>query len=150
MTLERTNPISFTSRTTMISRRRPFQPRCMLGAQLAMAVARDLVNTGALPVTIDVVNGWWLVVCQRDWLAGGTAEPSDYWFRTGLAREWEADGMPATQGSLATLSTNIVTATQERTEWIVGNDMLPQQVSDAIRRALARGSSGRVVAFTTY
>jgi hypothetical protein len=118
------------------------------GARLAAAVARDLINNGDLPVTVDKLEGWCLITCQKDWLASQGADESNYWFRMIPTPQIARESIRA-EILLTAFSKGLFTISGRRIQWIVQNTGVPETLDSRVKHLLASDFGGRAVAFVT-
>jgi hypothetical protein len=119
------------------------QPR---GARFAAAVARDLICHGDLPVNIDILGGWWLITCQKDWLFSDGTYRSDYWHRMIPTPHIARESIRA-EILLTAFSRGLLTVAEGKITWIVQNAEISSALSDRIRQLIESNFSGRAVAF---
>jgi hypothetical protein len=119
------------------------QPR---GARFAAAVVRDLINHGDLPVNIDILDGWWLITCQRDWLCGDGTDRSHYWRRMIPTPHIARESIRA-EILLTAFSRGLITVAEGKITWIVQNAEISSALNDRIRQLIESKFSGRAVAF---
>ena len=118
------------------------------GARLAAALARDLIEQGDLPVTVDRVAGWWFITCEKDWLAAAGEDEAAHWFRM---IPNPASGPEAIRPEilLTAFASGLFTAGPARTlHWIVKGIEMPPRLTSRVRRLLASNFGGRAVGFT--
>src|ERR1051326_1610485 len=114
---------------------------------LAGELARLLVWTGAVPVRIDVVDGWWIIRSDKDWLAQTDGSVS-LWYFHHIVWFPEAGREACRSEALLTAFADVVVtrgATDEVT-WITGDGsrwVLPNEILDQFTQL----KSGRIVAF---
>jgi hypothetical protein len=117
------------------------------GDRLAAAVVRDLIGHGDLPVSVDKIEGWWLVVCQKDWLASVGADKSKYWFRMIPTPQIKRESIRA-EVLLTAFSKRLFTISGGKIQWIVQQDApLPDMLHSRVKQLVRSDFVGRAVAF---
>lgn len=114
---------------------------------LAAEFVRDLVLTGSIPIHVDMIDEWWIVRSDKDWLTQPDGSVSLWNFHHVVPLP-EA-GREACRGeALLTAFADVVVtrgATDEVT-WITGDGsrwVLPNEILDQFTQL----KSGRIVAF---
>ncbi|CAN7548512.1 hypothetical protein LJR220_004953 [Bradyrhizobium sp. LjRoot220] len=117
------------------------------GARLAAGLARDLINHGDVPVSIENLNGWWLITCQRDWLFVDGKYRSDYWDHM-ISIPHVAVNSIRTEVILAALANGLFTIAEQKLQWIGKKAEIPISLDGRINQILNSQFNGRVVGFT--
>jgi hypothetical protein len=115
------------------------------GARLAAALARDLIEYGDLPVSVDFLEGWWIVACEKDWLAGEGR--SVYWSRIIPTPEVARESMRS-EVLLTAFSNGLLTMAERKVQWIVKGPEIPKALENLIKQKSHGGFQGRIAAFT--
>ena len=115
------------------------------GARLAAALARDLIEFGDLPVSVDFLDGWWIVACDKDWLAGEGR--SVYWSRIIPTPEVARESMRS-EVLLTASSKGLLTIAARKVQWIVKGPEIPEPLEHLIKQKAHVGFQGRIAAFT--
>jgi hypothetical protein len=116
------------------------------GARLAAAVMRDRIAHGDVPVSGDEVDGWWLITCQRDWLADSGTDQPDYWHRIVAAPEIGTESIRS-EVLLTAFSKALFTIADGQLLWLVQDGSIPASLDGKIRPLLEPSFKGRAVAF---
>ena len=145
----RTDDLTIIDDPITIIRRNPFlyggeQPR---SARLAAALARDLICHGDVPVSVEDVEGWWLITCQKDWLSDGDTDKSQYWSRMIPTPDVMRESIRS-EILLTAFATGLLTMAGGKTQWILRDATMPTVLGSRIRRLAKSNFIGRAVAFT--
>jgi hypothetical protein len=116
------------------------------GARLAAALIRDLINQGDVPVQIESLDGWWLIVCQKDWLEPERTQGKNYWTRMVPTPEVAVESIRS-EVVLAALCRNLFTANASGIECIQRSEDLPPAMKSRVDQILEIGVAGRIVGF---
>jgi hypothetical protein len=115
------------------------------GARLAAALAGNLIEYGDRPVSIDFLEGWWIVTCGKDWLAG--AGRSAYWSRIIPTHEVARESMRS-EVLLTAFSKGLLTIVERKVQWLVKGPEIPNALENLIKQKSDASFQGRIAAFT--
>jgi hypothetical protein len=116
------------------------------GARLAAAVARDLIQSGDIPVNIDLVAGWWLITCQKDWLSVDGRDNASHWSRMIPTPHFGPESIRA-EVVLTALSRGLLTLSHGKIQWLTQEVDIPAELRGRLDKLLETKFSGRAVAF---
>ena len=116
------------------------------GARLATGLVRDLLHSMQIPVSVNYVEGWWLLRCDNDWLRDSVIGGQDYWCKM-IPTPSIATNSIRSEVIVRALSNNLFTVANGVMIWLVNEIALPQSIDSAVRDFMKITSSGRIVGF---
>jgi hypothetical protein len=116
------------------------------GRRLAAWLMGDLIHHGDVPAHVEAHDGWWLIICEKDWLLPSVERGKSWWFRIVSTPEVGPESMRS-EVILTALCERLFTIAGGTVEWINGEGELPRSLARRVKKLASSNQIGRAVAF---